>query len=310
MNTLAPVVVICFRRPEHLRNTLQSLQRCAEFDASPTIVCCDGPRTPDERPLVEATRAVARELLGTRAEYRFLEQNVGLAESVIRGARDAVERHGKVIVVEDDLTVAPNFLSYMNRALDRYENDAQVFQISGYQFPVPEFDERDAAMFLPITVSWGWGTWKRAWGQLDVATPGWRRLLEDRKLRRSFNLDGTYDYSTMLLGRKQGRNNSWAILWYWTAFSRNGIVLFPPRSLVQNHGMDGSGTHGRGRLRSFRSSVKTADDEGQYIMPAPGIRLEDYELVKTTLWRVNGRLLGAAADWLKWQAALLRGIPE
>jgi hypothetical protein len=38
--------------------------------------------------------------------------------------------------------------------------------------------------------------------------------------------------------------SSWAIKWYYSVFIRNGLGVFPTRSLVQNIGFDGSGTHG------------------------------------------------------------------
>ena len=36
-------------------------------------------------------------------------------------------------------------------------------QISGHMFDVPELRAREEGFFLPITTSWGWATWKRAW---------------------------------------------------------------------------------------------------------------------------------------------------
>jgi hypothetical protein len=37
--------------------------------------------------------------------------------------------------------------------------------------------------------------------------------------------------------------NSWDIRWYYTAFIRNGLGVFPTKSLILNIGFDGSGTH-------------------------------------------------------------------
>jgi len=187
---LAPVVIFAHRRPEHLRRTLASLMRCPGFEESPIIVYGDGPRRNDEREHVATTRRVAREMLGSRAEYHFRDANLGLDPSVICGVTEVVERFGRVIVIEDDLELAPGFLTYMNAALDRYAGESSVYQVSGYQIDVPEFAQRDGAMFLPFIVPWGWATWRRAWDQFDPLASGWTRLLTDKTMRRRFNVGG------------------------------------------------------------------------------------------------------------------------
>ncbi len=251
MSKLAPVVVFAYRRPDHLRNTLTSLMRCDGFAQSPLIVYCDGPRDANETDSVMATRELARSMLGECAEYHFSEVNLGLSRSVIAGVSNTADRFGRAIVVEDDLELSPSFLTFMNHALDHYANDERVFQVSGYMFDVPELKDAASALFLPSITSWGWATWKRAWDQFDPLASGWEALRTDKDLRRRFNLDGSYDYATMLVRQMAGLLDSWAVRWYWTVFKANGLVLFPPVSLVRNTGFDGSGTHGRGLLRRF-----------------------------------------------------------
>ena len=304
MKTLAPVVVFAYRRPDHLRNTLTSLMRCEGFDESPVIVYCDGPRDASEVDSVMATREVARSMLGDRAEYNFSEVNLGLARSVIAGVSDAVDRFGRVIVVEDDLELSPAFLTFMNHALARYAHDERVFQISGYIFDVPELKAVPVALFLPFIGSWGWATWKRAWDQLDPLASGWEALCMGKDLRRRFNLDGSYGYATMLVRQMGGYLDSWGVRWYWSVFKANGLVLFPPVSLVSNTGFDGSGTHGRGRLRKL--------SKGGPVLPSSDIELPEsvlldmglYAHVKKAIRLQNGGWLGKAVDKLRWWKAV------
>jgi hypothetical protein len=249
--SLAPIAIFAYRRPDHLRNMLQSLLRCEGFAGSPVFVFCDGPRSDAERADVEATRAVARELLGEEAEYHFSATNRGLSASVIAGVSDVLTRFDRVIVIEDDLLLSPGFLSYMNNGLMVYADNARLFQVSGYTFGIPGLASVGMSSFLPFTTSWGWATWRRAWHHFDSLAEGWQRLQDEPDLRRRFNLDGAYDYATMLERQMQGRCDSWAIRWYWSVFSAGGLVLYPPTTLVMNEGMDGSGVHGRGLLRRY-----------------------------------------------------------
>jgi hypothetical protein len=48
----------------------------------------------------------------------------------------------------------------------------------------------------------------------------------------------------MLDDQVKGKNNSWAIRWYASAFLKNKLTLYPKNSFVKNIGIDGSGTHG------------------------------------------------------------------
>jgi len=288
MNTYAPVVVFSYRRPDHLRRTLDSLMQCQGFYDSRIIVYGDGPKSAGESEAVLATREVARSMLGDRAEYHFSNVHLGLSSSVITGVSDAVDRFGRVIVVEDDLVLNPYFLTFINLGLDRFEHNDRVFQVSGYMVGVPELKDFFSALFLPFTVSWGWGTWRRAWERFDPLAKGWERLFTDRYMRRRFNLDGTYDYATMLERQMQGLRDSWAIRWYWSVFRNEGVVLFPPRSLVDNTGFDGSGSHGRGMLRRFSTPtdilVSTDFDLPESVL----VDNDVFRFAKKALWQKNG----------------------
>lgn len=299
MNTLAPVVIFAYRRPDHLRNTLESLMRCEGFAQSPIIVYCDGPRNDTEVESVAATRELAKSLLGEQAEYHFSEVNLGLSHSIIAGVSETVDRFGRVIVVEDDLELHPALLTFMNQALDRYASDDRIFQISGYQFDVPELKDTDSALFLPFTVSWGWATWKHAWKHFDPLALGWEKLCTDKNLRRRFNLDGVYDYATMLVRQMSGARDSWAVRWYWTVFKAKGLVLFPPTTLVSNTGFDGSGTHGRGLFIKF-SKIKSILSPADFNLPVVvHLDMALYNSVKRALWRQNGGRANHAAGYIR-----------
>ena len=264
--TLAPVALFIYRRPEHTRRTLKTLLACKELASSPLHVYCDGAKTADAIEPVKAARRIARDLAPQSALFIEREQNQGLARSIIEGTTDLTNRFGKVIVVEDDLEVAPSFLQFMNEALDRYALDESVMQVSGYQFPLdPPLSER--TLFLGFPTSWGWGTWARAWKHFDEGASGYQALKADPALQRRFDLDGSYPYFDMLERQLRGEIDSWAIRWHLSVFMRRGLVLYPGRSLIRNTGFDGSGTHcesGSGFADESVSGVGTGDWE----MPA------------------------------------------
>jgi hypothetical protein len=239
----APVALFVYRRPEHTRATVEALLRNPEAAQTDLHVFSDAARATGDEDAVKQVRRYVREITGMRSTTMIeRSRNHGLANSVIDGVSRLCESHGRTIVMEDDLIVAPSFLSYMNAALNRYRDDDSAMQISGYMFPANMGASTDS-FFLPFTTSWGWATWARAWREFDPSMRGLEALAGDRRLRDAFNLYGAYDYYGMLLRQKRGEVDSWAIRWYLSVFMRNGLTLYPAKTLVQNTGFDGSGTH-------------------------------------------------------------------
>lgn len=265
---------------------------------TPLHVFSDAPRNDTPRQPVEEVRSYIRTITGFRS-VTLIERptNYGLAHSVIDGVTGLCEKYGRVIVVEDDLVTSSRFLTYMNDALTVYEHDARVMQISGHIAHVPEFARRTEALFVPFVTSWGWGTWERAWKQFDPSAQGWEKIRDDRALRKRFNLDDHFDYATMMQMQLDGKVDSWAIRWYLSVFSRSGMALFPPRSLVRNIGFT-SGTHGSRVLR-WTLSRQPISDEPVSFPRVTQVEDNDYALVKKALFRQTGGQLGALFRWAR-----------
>jgi hypothetical protein len=169
-------------------------------------------------------------------------RNLGLSRSIVGAVDRFCAEYGEVIVVEDDLVVAPAFLRFMLAGLDRYRGVPDVYQVAGYMFPV-RHPPTPESFFLPMVTTWGWASWQRAWKDVDWTAAFATQRLQDDSMRRAFDLDGSYPYSRALIDRLAGRTQSWGILWWWHVFSRGGVSLFPARTLVSNEGFDGTGYH-------------------------------------------------------------------
>lgn len=244
--TAAPIAAFVYNRPAHARRMFDSLRADPLAAGSRLTVFSDGPKKPEHASAVAEVRTLVRQLDGF-ASVRLVErpENLGLARSMAAGVEELCRTHGNAIVLEDDLVVAPGFLAFLNQALLRYAGDARVMQISGYQFP-GRFGGGKRAVFLPIISCWGWATWDRAWRHYDPSAAGAARLDRDADLQHRFNLHGAYDYYGMLQDQRAGKIDSWGVRWLLSVFLHDGLVLYPPATLVENTGVDGSGTHGAG----------------------------------------------------------------
>lgn len=247
MNT-APILLFVYNRPAHTRRVLEALSRNALAAESDLFVYSDAARSEADRAAVTETRRMIRQARGFR-QIHLTErpQNLGLAGNIIDGVTTIINQYGRVIVLEDDLVVAPHFLQFMNDALEAFKDEPQVGHIHACEFTHdPSLPE---TFLIRWTGSWGWATWKQAWKYFNPDGKALLRELEERKLTRQFDFDGSYGYTRMLRRQIEGKNHSWAIRWNASLFL-NGILSFNAgRSLVQNIGFDGSGTNcGKGDL--------------------------------------------------------------
>lgn len=239
----APIVLFVYKRPQHTEKTLEFLSRCEGADDSELFIFCDGPKWPEDKKAVAEVRQVVRcRRWCGKVNIVERDKNMGLANSIMGGVTELCSSFGRVIVLEDDLLTSRYFLEYMNKALELYEKNERVMQVSGHMFPVKIKPETNA-FFLPFTTSWGWATWQRAWSHFDPAMTSYVRLKKDKVLRYRFDLDRAYPYYNMLSKQRTGKVDSWAIRWYLSVFMCDGLTLYPSQTLIQNIGFDGSGTH-------------------------------------------------------------------
>lgn len=241
---LLPVAIFAYNRPDHLRKCLEAIVRSrSEVMSLSVFVYSDGPKRQGDVELVDRVRETVNSFQGLM-DLTLIEseQNRGLKTSLERGVTEMVTRFGQVVVVEDDLILYPGALSFFKKALENYADVPEVFQISGYQFPV-ELDDSPSVGFLPITTSWGWATWERAWRNYEVAENETEFPWSNEEERTRFDFGDSYPYAKMLEAAVTGTIDSWAIHWYASVYKAGGLTCYPATSLVRNEGFDGSGTH-------------------------------------------------------------------
>ena len=257
MNNLAPIVLFVYNRPEHTRKTIDALKKNQLAKESDLFIFSDGSK-PGQEARVQQVRKYIKGITGFHnVSVIERDKNWGLANSVIAGVTEVVNKYGKVIVMEDDLVCTSDFLQYMNHALEKYQNNQNVFSITGFSHLTEQTAEgMPDTYFLKICSSWSWATWKDKWGYFDPKATGYRKLKWDLKQRKRFNFDNSYDFYSMLMEQmrkptvvhipfvaRKKHIDSWAIRWYWSVFEQGGLTLFPRDSFVQNIGCDGSGVH-------------------------------------------------------------------
>ncbi len=267
MNT-APILLFTYKRLDTLRQTVAALEKNDMAASSDLFIFSDAAKKEEDEAVVIRVRAYLKTITGFRSiQIIEREKNLGLARSIISGTSWVLSTHGRVIVLEDDLITTPNFLAFMNAALERYKAETSVFSISGYSFNLKssrlQYDKD--AYFLNRGWSWGWATWKDRWDDVDWEVRSYASFEKSRKLRKAFS-EGGSDLNKMLREQMQGKIDSWAIRWFYHQFRVGGLTLYPVYSKVHNAGFDEFATHTTGSQKRY---IPDIDVEGKTLFYFP-----------------------------------------
>lgn len=252
----APIVIFVYNRADRAQNLINSLIVNPESKASDLYIFSDGPKNDNARDKVEEVRTYI-DTLSNSEHFKSVhitksEQNKGLATSIIDGVTYVMEKHGKAIIVEDDNIVAPDFLDYMNRGLEYYQNDPKIWAISGFsremEFPV---DYQHDIFVMQRISSYTWASWKDRWEKTEWNIEKYYpQFLGDRKERKQFDRCGK-DRSLMMDAQVCGSVNSWAIRFEYSMYKNDMYSVIPCISRAYCTGNDGSGTHSDKEIHSF-----------------------------------------------------------
>jgi len=241
-NNLAPIILFVYNRPWHTEQTINALLKNELVAQSDLIIYSDGAKNESDCENVNIVRSYIQTISGFNS-IRIIKRstNFGLGYNIIDGVTSVVNEFGSVIVLEDDLITSPFFLKYMNEALKKYAIIPAVISIHSYIYPVNK--KLPETFFIKGADCLGWGTWKDKWALFESDGSKLLNYIEEKGLSAEFDFNHAYQYTLMLRDQIAGKNSSWAVRWYASAFIHNMLTLYPGRSLVFHSGNDGSGTN-------------------------------------------------------------------
>lgn len=245
MKSYAPIAYFVYNRPSKTQISLKALALNDLAKHSDLYVFSDGAKNDNkDKKKVEEVRKIVREFKSFKNIFYINRyKNIGLYENFTQGISELCNKLGKVIVVEDDNLVSKYFLNYINDGLNLYETEEKVCAINGWFYPGK--NNLNKTFFIKGGDTWGWGTWKRAWDKFNPDTNFLIEKLKQNNSIKKFNLNNSFDYFKMLEKRNRKLNDSHTIIWKASTFIEDMMSLYPSKSLVQNIGFDGTGTHNK-----------------------------------------------------------------
>lgn len=242
---MSPICLFVYKRYDTTKLMLESLLACPECADSELYVFMDEARNDSEADDVEKVRALFDNLQGFKAIHPYpARMNKGMARSVIDGVTTVLEKHESIIVLEDDLVVAPDFLTFMNAALEAYCDRSDIWSISGYTPNLKEIEQYDknGVFLVPRAQCWGWATWNDRWETVDWEVSDFNYLARNKKRRKAFDMGGNDLFRTLEMEHRE-RIESWAVRWAYAASKQKMWTVNPMQSKVQNIGLKSSTSH-------------------------------------------------------------------
>ncbi len=285
-DNLAPIGLSTYARLQHLRQTIEALQKNMLASQSELYVFSDAPRPGDEE-RVAAVRSYLRTISGFKQVHIVERESNGRVANSRGGLKMLLDRFGKVIFLGEDIVTAPGFLTFMNEALDKYEGNDQVFSIAGYCPPIRiPANYRHDVFFLGRMNAWGMGIWKNRFDQIRYITPEeFERFAADKQRVRQFAKGGGADLMVMLKKDAYRKIDAGDVKMMYAQFLSNQCTAYPTRSLVRNIGHDGTGVH---CVKSDRFDVALCD--------LAAFRFPDKLIVDRRIVKANQKFRANAGD--------------
>ncbi len=299
---LAPIAIFTYNRYSHLKRTIEALQRNYLAKESEIFIFSDGAKSESDMLEVQKVRDYISCINGfKKVNIVKKSSNLGLAQSIITGVSEIINRYGSIIVLEDDLETSPFFLDYMNLTLQNYSPD-NVWSIAGYSPTIQIPESYVYETFLAFrNCSWGWATWKQNWNVTDWDVKDFNEFFINKENRNSFEKGGN-DLSIMLLKQMNNQINSWSIRFNYAGYKYNLPTVYPTNSFVRNIGVDGSGTNMK-KSERYKTQLSKNKVNVQLFSPNNNVNLKIACCFKSFY---NTSLYRRAINWFKIRQALYK----
>ena len=234
-----PLLLLAYNRPDKVRRLIDRLR----LQGHPTImVAVDGPKPGNEADAarVQAVRDAVAEIDWTAdVETLFRPVNLGLRLAVAGAVTWAVQKHGEVIVLEEDVLPGDLFVPYATHMLERFRDDARIAHISGYNIvPPAEFSSSAGSRLTHYPESVAWATWERSWAHFDDSM-AWGSTVPVAELAKTTGSRiSALRWKQNFRDAATNRIGTWAYRWIASMWSRGDLILSPNHNLVTYAGYD------------------------------------------------------------------------
>lgn len=253
----APIIIPTLNRSTHFIRLIDSLKRNKWARYTDVYVSLDYPPSEKYR---KGWKLICDYLdNGDFSEFASLtvfkqKENLGASKNSRILINYVKEHYDRWIRTDDDAEFSPNFLEYMDKCLDAFEDDPDIVAVTGYSYPVNWDVDLEATCFKQNynASMWGTGFWKHKRAKMEEYIRPGRMLADlDRVMHEKLYHDmidvsqREYITAAVMPMRKLHRMmyglSDIAIRAYLSVDGK--YFISPVISKVRNMGFDGSGAY-------------------------------------------------------------------
>lgn len=241
----APIIIFSYKRLNSLKKLIDSIKLNKKHNFHKIYIFSDNYKSNTDKKEVNKVRLYCKKIKFKNKKIIFRKKNYGLAKNIISGVSYVIKKHGKAIILEDDLIVGKHFLKFMNDSLENYKFEKKIWHITGWSHNINILNKSENIYFNRHMICWGWATWLDRWKYFkrnpNKIIKSWNRT----KIRE-FDQYGVYNNWSQIIRNQKKKINTWAVFWNATIFENKGLCLNPTKSLVLNNGLDSLSTNMKG----------------------------------------------------------------
>lgn len=258
----APVIIPTLCRYEHLKQCLNSLSQCTYANETDVYIGLDYPFKEEQwngykqisKFLATFNKKCFKSFTVIKRPYNY---GFGPNGNIRTLQTEILKIYDCFIFSEDDNIFAPNFLDYINKGLEKFKYQNNVFAICGYRHYYPIKYQANTFYRQNVDFSaWGYAIWKDRYEDIlskdykyfrnkAFSITIWKKLLNNGNYRLTMFLSYTYS--------KWNRNQSDNLYSVYAAINDMDVIMPSKVSLVRNIGIDGSGINFRNASKELKN---------------------------------------------------------
>jgi hypothetical protein len=198
---LTPIVVICFRRADLLRETINAISLISPqkvyfvqdwFDDDSIDLRSDCIAVSELIDSIDWPGEIVRITSGA---------NLGLKTRIATGLTQVFAEVNEAIIIEEDIQVSVDGFYFLQKMLHEYRLDQSIWQINASNL-VRKFEiSKNQYRFSQYAHSWGWATWANRWSKYDGNLESWPEFSVSDGFRQRFTHRSEMKYwKTIFMG--------------------------------------------------------------------------------------------------------------
>lgn len=300
----AAVAIIFFNRPDTLAKVFEAVR---EEKPPKLFLIQDGARANnanDAEKIAKCREVVANVDWDCEVVREHSDVNLGCGKRVFSGVSKAFETEDRLIIIEDDIVVTPDFFRFCNELLEKYKDDERIHRISG-MCHMGEYKKNPYSYgFTNISSCWGWATWKRAWNDMDYEMS----FMEDTYAMECFRKNYRYkndaktfvkrgeDRRKILLNG--GRLTAWTYQFSMGGRLNNRLDITPTKNLITCIGLTDDSGHASNSIKKIAKGLQPVFFGKTYPMDTP-IKHPRYIMEDVDMEKAIINIMGWT-PWLKF----------